>query len=314
MALCVEPTRHDTVERLGVPGEMGGHMILVFGSINVDLIVPVPHLPHPGETVLGGDYSILPGGKGANQALAARRAGAEVMLAGAVGTDAFADIALATMRRDGVDTRLVRIVEQPTGCAAIMVSTGGENAIAVAPGANARVCADQVPDELLGPDTILVAQMEVPPGETEILIGRLRARGGCSLLNLAPALPVDPALLRNIDFVIANEGEAAAVGSEPAQFAALARRAFVVTRGVAGAVAFLHDGERIEVPALPIEPVDTTGAGDTFVGVLASALDLGSTLEGALRRASAAAGLACLARGAQSAMPDAAAITATVNR
>jgi ribokinase len=289
-------------------------MILVFGSINVDLIVPVPHLPHPGETVLGGEYSILPGGKGANQALAARRAGAEVMLAGAVGTDTFADIALGQLRREGVDTRLVRIVEQPTGCAAIMVSTGGENAIAVAPGANARVCADQVPEELLGPDTSLVAQMEVAPSESEIMIRRVRARGGCSLLNLAPALPVDPALLRNIDLVVANEGEAATLGSEPTRIAQQPRQALVVTRGAAGATAFLRGGGRIEVPALPIEPVDTTGAGDTFVGVLASALDLGSSLEGALRRAAAAAGLACLARGAQSAMPDAAAITAaTVN-
>jgi ribokinase len=289
-------------------------MILVLGSINVDLIVPVPHLPHPGETVLGGDYSILPGGKGANQALAARRAGAEVMLAGAVGTDTFADIALGGLRREGVDTRLVRTVEQPTGCAAIMVSTGGENAIAVAPGANVSVNADQVPDELLVPDTILVVQMEVPPGETEFLIGRVGARGGCSLLNLAPALPVDPALLRNIDFVVANEGEAATLGSEPARIAQLPRQGLVVTRGAAGATAFLRAGGLIEVPALQIEPVDTTGAGDTFVGVLAAALDLGSTLESALRRASAAAGLACLARGAQSAMPDAAAIKAAVEQ
>jgi ribokinase len=289
-------------------------VILVFGSINVDLILPVPHLPHPGETVLGGDYSILPGGKGANQALAARRAGARVMLAGAVGTDTFADVALVTMRREGVDTRLVRTVEQPTGCAAIMVSTGGENAIAVASGANVSVCADQVPEELLGPDTILVAQMEVPAGETEIMIGRVGARGGCSLLNLAPALPVDPALLRNIDLVVANEGEAATLGSEPARIAQLPRLALVVTRGPMGATAFLRGGGRIEVPALPIEPIDTTGAGDTFVGVLAAALDLGSTLESALRRASAAAGLACLARGAQSAMPDAAAISAVVEQ
>src|SRR6266852_1196734 len=103
-------------------------MILVFGSINVDLIVPVPHLPRPGETVLGGDYRLLPGGKGANQALAARRSGSEVILAGAVGADSFAGIALDRLRREGVDTRLVRSVAQPTGCAAIMVSREGENA------------------------------------------------------------------------------------------------------------------------------------------------------------------------------------------
>ena len=124
-------------------------MILVFGSINADLIVPVPRLPRPGETVLGGDYAMLPGGKGANQALAARRAGAAVVLAGAVGADAFADIALDLLRREGVDTRLVQVVDQPTGCAAIMVSKEGENLIAVASGANMSVRSGQVADELL---------------------------------------------------------------------------------------------------------------------------------------------------------------------
>src|SRR6266436_2097626 len=141
-------------------------MILVFGSINADRIVPVGHLPRAGETVLG-DYALLPGGKGANQALAARRAGSEVVLAGAVGADFFAGIALDLVRREGVDTRLVRSVAEPTGCAAIMVSADGQNAIAVAPGANATVRSEHVPDELLGADTILVAQLEVPPGETE---------------------------------------------------------------------------------------------------------------------------------------------------
>src|SRR5438132_9769533 len=177
-------------------------MVLVFGSINIDLIVPVPHLPGPGETVLGGDYALLPGGKGGNQALAARRAGAEVMLAGAVGAESFAGIALDLLRREGVDTRLVQVVAQPTGCAAIMVSAEGENLIAVASGANMSVRSDQVADELLGAGTILVAQMEVPLGETETLIRRVRARGGRSLLNLAPARVFDPALLGEIDLVV----------------------------------------------------------------------------------------------------------------
>ena len=289
-------------------------MIVVFGSINVDLIVPVPRLPRAGETVLGGDYAVLPGGKGANQALAARRAGAKVVLAGAVGADSFAGIALDLLRGDGVDTRLVRVVEQPTGCAAIMVSSEGENTIAVAPGANASARSDQVPDELLGAGTTLVVQMEVPPCETALLIRRLRTRGGCSLLNLAPAVPIDIALLEEIDLAVANEGEAATTGSDPEQLARRLRQGLVVTRGAAGALALLRDGIRIEVPALAIKPVDTTGAGDTFVGVLAAALDLGSPVEAALHRASAAAGLACLARGAQTAMPDEAAIAAAVGR
>jgi ribokinase len=289
-------------------------MIVVFGSINVDLTVPVPCLPRAGETVLGGDYALLPGGKGANQALAARRAGTEIALVGAVGADSFACIALDLLRRDGVDTRLVQVVEQPTGCAAIMVSSEGENMIAVAPGANASARSDQVPDDLLGARTTLVTQMEVPPSETAVLIRRLRAHGGCSLLNLAPALPVDLTLLEEIDLVVANEGEVAAMGLDPRQLAQRLRQGLVVTRGAAGALAILRDGIRVEVPALAIEPVDTTGAGDTFVGVLAAALDLGSTLEIGLRRASAAAGLACLARGAQTAMPDGAAIDAAVGR
>jgi len=218
------------------------------------------------------------------------------------------------LRRANVDTRLVRVVEQPTGCAAIMVSSEAENMIAVAPGANSSTRSDQVPDELIGAGTTLVAQMEVPPSETALLIRRQRAGGGYSLLNLAPALPVDAALLEELDLLVANKGEAATLGSSPERLAERLRHGLVVTRGAAGAVALLRDGTRIEVPALAIEPIDTTGAGDTFVGVLAAALDLGAPLETALRRASAAAGLACLARGAQTAMPDSPAITAAIGR
>jgi ribokinase len=287
-------------------------MIVLFGSINVDLIFPVPDLPQPGETVLGSDYALLPGGKGANQALAARRAGSEVVLAGAIGRDAFASTALHLLCRDGVDTTLVQERDELTGCAAIMVSSGGENAIAVSSGANARVRSRQVPDELLNTDTILVAQMEVPFAETAALIRRGRARGARSLLNLAPGLPFDLALLPEIDLLVANEREAATLGPDPMGLARHLRHGLVVTRGAAGATVFLADGRRLEVPALPVGVVDTTGAGDTFVGVLAAALDLGASLEQALRRASAAAGLACLAHGAQTAMPRAAAIDAAV--
>jgi ribokinase len=278
-------------------------MILVFGSINIDLIVPVRQLPRPGETVLGGDYALLPGGKGANQAVAARCAGAEVVIAGAVGRDVFAAAALDPLRRAGIDTGLVRTVEQPTGCAAILVSETGENLIAVASGANAAVRADFVPDRFFGPRTLLVAEMELPPAETIATIRRLRAAGGRSVLNLAPAAPIEPDVLRDIDVLVANEGEAVLLG-DPVRAAGLVRQALVVTRGAAGAVAYRPDGAMLPTPALPITPVDTTGAGDTFVGVLAAALDRGEPLEAALRQASAAAGLACLERGAQTAMPD----------
>ena len=289
-------------------------MILVFGSINVDLVVPVPRLPRPGETVLGGDYLLLPGGKGANQALAARRAGAVVVIAGAVGEDGFAATALDPLRRAGIDTGLVRAVAAPTGCAAIMVSEGGENIIAVASGANLMVRNDQVPDALLGPRIVLVAQMEVPSAETGAMIRRVRAAGGYVLLNLAPAGALDDSLLRDIDLVVANEQEAATLGADPAQIAATLRHGLIVTRGTAGADAYLRNGATLSVPALPVAAIDTTGAGDTFVGVLAAALAQGQPIETGLRRASAAAGLACLARGAQAAMPDAAAIEEAMGR
>ena len=289
-------------------------MLLVFGSINIDLLVPVPGLPRPGETVLGGDYRLLPGGKGANQALAACRAGASVMMTGAVGKDAFAAAALDLLRRDGVDLALVRQVHRPTGCAAIMVDESGENLIAVASGANADVTAEMVPDQALAPGTIILCQMEVPVAATAALIRRAARRDARCVLNLAPALPIDPGLLDDLDLLVASEAEAAMLGDDPAAIARRLRQAFVVTRGAAGSTAFLRDGRRLEIPALAVDAVDTTGAGDTFVGVLAAGLDQGLALEVALRRASAAAGLACVAHGAQTAMPDAIAIDAAVAR
>jgi ribokinase len=288
-------------------------MILVFGSVNLDLVVPVARLPLAGETMLGGDYVLLPGGKGANQALAARRAGASVCLAGAVGRDAFAAAALTLLRGSGVDLALVRQTDRPTGCAAIMVDGGGENLIAVASGANALVAAAQVPDDLLGPDTTLLCQMEVPVEETVALIRRARRREARIVLNLAPALPIPPDIWEAIDWAVANQGEAASLGL-PAETGRRLRRGLIVTRGAEGAIAHLADGSGLAVPALAVEPLDTTGAGDAFVAVFAAALDARFGVAAALRRASAAAGLACLGRGAQPAMPDEAAIEAALVR
>ena len=289
-------------------------MILVFGSINLDVLVPLPLLPRPGETVLGGDYALLPGGKGANQALAARRAGSAVKMAGAVGEDAFAALALANLRAEGVELDLVRRVAWPTGCAAIMVGEGGENLIAVAPGANREAAAAAVPEAALGPDTTLVCQMEVPAAASAALIHRARAAGGRVVLNLAPALPLDRAVLVEIDFLVVNRVEAATLGGNLAALARVLRQALVVTSGAEGATAFPARGGRVDVPPLPVEAADTTGAGDTFVGVLAAGLDQGLALEPALHRASVAAGLACLAAGAQTAMPHRSAIDAALDR
>ncbi|HEV2336498.1 MAG TPA: PfkB family carbohydrate kinase, partial [Stellaceae bacterium] len=242
------------------------------------------------------------------------RAGAVVKLAGAVGTDSFATLALQTLRRDGVDLSLVRRVDRPTGCAAIMVGADGENLIAVASGANREATAASIPNRVLGPETIVICQMEVPAAQNWALIRRARAAGARTLLNLAPAAPIDPGMVAAIDVLIANRGEAAALGADAAGLARRLRQALIVTSGAAGSTAFLADGGQIDTPALAIEPIDTTGAGDTFVGVLAAALDRRLGLDGALRQAGAAGGLACLARGAQSAMPDRAAIEAAVRR
>jgi ribokinase len=289
-------------------------MIVVFGSINIDLVIAAPHLPAPGETVIGENYRLAPGGKGANQALAAARDGGRVLLAGAVGEDGFAEAALALLRAAGVELALAQSGERPTGCAAITVAADGANMITVAPGANLLARAAMVPDARLGTGTILVLQLEVPPDEVMLLAGRAKRRGSRVILNLAPAQPLARETLRLIDVLVANETEAAALGEAPAALARAIGCTVVVTRGERGAAAHLAEGGEIAVPALPVTAVDTVGAGDTFVGVLAAALDAGLALPAALRRASAAAGLACTTPGAQPSMPSRAAIDAAVAR
>jgi ribokinase len=298
-------------------------MLLVFGSINVDLIFPLPTLPRPGETVLGDDYRIAAGGKGANQAVAAARDGARVAMAGAVGRDSFAAIGLHDLREAGIDLALVLPSAKPTGCAAVAVDAKGENLIAVASGANAAAGAADIPDAMLGRDTTVLMQMEVPPRENADLVARARARGARTMLNLAPAAPLDDTTLAALDVLIVNEIEAAwlaksrglGVAAPDAIARALARHwhnTVVLTLGGEGAIAARAD-ETWRVGVLDITPIDTTGAGDAFVGVLAGALDRGAALPDALRRASVAAGLACLVRGAQPSLARASAIDARLN-
>jgi len=293
-------------------------MLLVFGSVNVDLVFALPHLPGAGETVLGDSYVLAAGGKGANQAVAAARDGARVAMAGKVGRDGFAEIGLAELRGARVDLALVTAGERPTGCAAVCVDAAAENLIAVAGGANREVVAAQVPDDLLRTDTTVLMQMEVPPAENAALIARAKARGGRCILNLAPAAALPEAALAALDVLVLNEGEAAWLAgpggaTEPHTLVrALQRRwgnVVVITLGAQGAVAVGPDGGW-RVPALPVRPIDTVGAGDAFVGVLAGALDRGATLERALARAATASGIACETRGAQPSLPHAAAIDA----
>jgi ribokinase len=169
-----------------------------------------------------------------------------------------------------------------------------------------------VPEAALGPDTIILAQMEVPPAEVARLIERAKQRGCRVMLNLAPAVPLSAQTLRQIDVLVANETEAASLDRAPADLAVACRLVLVVTHGERGASAYLPDGSEIAVPALAVAAIDTTGAGDTFVGVLAAALDAHLPLAEALRRASIAAGLSCRSPGAQPSMPTRAAIDAAL--
>jgi len=292
-------------------------MIVVFGSINIDLVVPVERLPRPGETVLGPHYTLVPGGKGANQALAAARAGADVRLIGRVGRDGFADLALAELKAAGVDLSGVERDALPTGCALIPVDKGGGNLIVVASGANGTAVARQVPDVLLRSDTLVVLQMEVPLAENWRLFERAKARGARVMLNCAPAAEVPHRVLSALDWLIVNETEADLLAQSLSLSASDPRsagravsamsKAVIVTLGGEGAVAFAGT-EAWTVGALPVRPVDTTAAGDAFVGAFAAAIDAGADLPGALHRASIAGGLACTAAGAQPSLPLKAAI------
>jgi ribokinase len=293
-------------------------MILVFGSLNVDLVVRVKSLPRPGETVLGPSYDVVAGGKGANQALAAARAGAKTAMVGGVGSDDFATTALAELSAAGVDLTGVARRGPRTGAAFITVDRKGENEIVVASGANLKTRQSQVAEAALGPGTLVVLQMEVPPAENWALARRARTRGARVMLNVAPAQPLPAEALAAVDWLVANEIEigtiAAAAGhgrEDPraagAALAAATGIAVVVTLGAEGAVAFAG-GEGWTIGTLPITPVDSTGAGDAFVGVLAAALDAGAALPAALRRASVAGALTCLVAGAQPSLPPRAAI------
>jgi ribokinase len=287
-------------------------MIVVFGSINLDLMFNLPAIPRPGETVLGPSTRIEPGGKGANQAVAAARDGADTVMAGAVGRDALAEGALRLLRDAGVNLDRVRAVDATTGCAAISVDPAGNNAIAVGSGANLLASASQVEDALLGPASTVVLQMEVPAPETAALIARARASGARVVLNLAPAASLEAAALQAVDVLVVNETEAEWLAGHldcPATARALHDRlagvAVVLTKGGEGADVASRDGTWHE-PTLAIEAADTTAAGDCFVGVLAHRLDRGEGLPAAVRRASIAAALCCTRPGSQGSLPTAA--------
>lgn len=270
----------------------------IVGSVNLDLVASGVPLPNPGETVTGAQFKQHPGGKGANQALAARRLGADVFMVGCVGNDALAEPALALLRNDGVDVSSVMAeLGAATGVALIAVSPEGENQITVASGANARVSEDDVLG--LPKCDVILCQLEVPVKAVEAAAHRARDTGALFAINLAPAIPVPDGVLKAADILIVNEIEAAFYGD------ALHDRGGLValTLGGEGAVLFKLGKEIARVPALDVLVVDTTGAGDTFCGAFVTALAEGLAPERALSFASAAAALAVTKPGAQPSLP-----------
>jgi ribokinase len=291
--------------------------VTVLGSLNMDISVTVPRLPGPGTTVLGSAARLTPGGKGANQAVAAARLGAEVRMAGCVGDDDFGRRLLATLRAEGIDADAVRVVPGvPTGLAMIAVDEAGENLIIVAPGANHHVGPPEVAAVAAYDRDILVISAEIPAPAITLALGQ----AGSIIFNLAPAPENAKALVaaggQRLDWLVVNESEAAASLGRPvegpadaalaaAELTARGPRHAVVTAGAHGAAlasaAGLDSAEVIE--GFPVPAVDTVGAGDTFVGALAVALAAGVPAREAVTVAAAAGAAAVTRHGAQTAMP-----------
>ncbi|MET7596127.1 ribokinase [Streptomyces sp. NPDC004082] len=295
-------------------------LIAVLGSTNMDLVAYVAKAPRRGETVTGREFRTIPGGKGANQAIAAAHAGADVSMIGAVGSDTFGAGLRATLEHSGVDTDHLRTTEGPSGTAHIVVDDEGANAIVVIPGANGTVDHLAPGDEaLIAAADALLLQLEIPLAAVIAGAEAARAHGVRTILTPSPVRPLPPELLDAVDLLVANQHEAVALGgvTEPREAAkALLARvpAVIVTMGAGGSLYVARDHDPISVPAPRVTAVDTTGAGDTFVGTLAVAIAEGRPMGSALAWASAAAALSVQRPGASSSMPCRSEIDAQASR
>lgn len=268
--------------------------VTVVGSINLDLVARVEELPRPGETLTGARLEYVPGGKGANQAVAAARLGAHVRFVGAVGEDEFGELAVRELRRAGVDLSRTQVVRSTTGIALVLVDDAGENQIVVVPGANHALDAKRV--EIGEPDA-LISQLEILDDALEAAVGQTDA---FFCLNAAPAREVSTAILERADLIVANSLELEALGSTPLG------TLFALTLGAEGAL-LLEGGEEVARAAPPqVDAVDGTAAGDAFTACLVVSLLEGREREEALRRACAAGALAASRPGAQPSLPTAA--------
>ncbi len=283
--------------------------IVVLGSANMDLVVRQPRLPEPGETMFGSSFSTVPGGKGLNQAIAAARVGGSVAFLGAVGGDAFGRELRETLAAAGVDTDGIALVERPTGTAHISVLDGGENAIVVVPDANGvELPLDDVQRDAIRAARYLVVQFERPLPLVAEAVAFARSVGVTTVVTPAPVMPLPEGFLEQVDILVPNAGEArelAGLDDETDAARALSKRAgtVVMTRGARGALV-ARGGEIVEeVLPYAVTPVDTTGAGDTFTGVLVARLAAGASEPEALRAAAVAAAIATTRAGASTSMP-----------
>ncbi len=290
--------------------------IVVLGSANLDLVVRQPRLPRPGETMFGSDFTTVPGGKGLNQAVAAARAGGDVGFLGAIGRDGFGEQLRRRLHDDGVDTGGLAEVDAPTGTAHISVLDGGENAIVVVSGANAAITElDAGSQRRIEDARYLVAQLERPIELIAEAFVVARGLGIQTVLTPAPVQPIDKALLQLVDVLVPNAQEAcelAGVADEVDAAVELSRAAglVVMTRGSRGALVAREGAVVAEVPAREVEAVDTTGAGDTFAGVLVARLAAGDDLDAALNAATVAASISVTRPGTTTSMPTWAEIAA----
>ncbi|MEV6233354.1 ribokinase [Saccharopolyspora shandongensis] len=283
--------------------------VAVFGSCNMDLVAYVGTAPKRGETVLGREFHTVPGGKGANQAIAAAKAGAAVRMIGAVGEDEFGAQIRDTLRKSTVDVTGVRTVPGRSGTAHIVVDDEGGNSIVVVPGANATV--DGLADgdeELIAGSRSLLLQLEIPLPGVAAAAAAGRRNGVRVVLTPAPAVPLPAEILSNVDLLVPNEHEAAVLAGDDDPHRALAALLelvpeVLITLGARGSLYGNRDGARVEAPSFPVDAVDTTAAGDTFVGVLSAALGEGAEMPEALRLASAGAAVSVQRNGASSSMP-----------
>ncbi len=276
--------------------------VVIVGSANLDLVARTPRLPKPGETVTGSNYFEFCGGKGANQAIAAARAGANTAFIGALGNDHAGETLRAAFFNDNVDISAVQFVSEPTGRALIGVSDDGENSIIVVPGANHAITIGDIERnaKIITSAKVLLCQLEVP---LEVVRRALELAGKKSIriLNPAPAQSLSKELLQLVDVITPNEHEMKLLGG-PEALLKCGVKTIVVTQGARGALMITNKGET-QIPPFKVDPVDSTGAGDAFCGMLAARLAIGESIHNALKAAVVSGALATLTEGAVPSLP-----------